>query len=80
MEVTHLSSKGEVIIPKALRTAHNWEAGQELIAIDVGDGILLKPNKPFEETTLAQVGGCLKYRGEPKSLDEIENGIRLWFT
>ena len=76
MEVTRLSSKGQVIIPKALRAAHHWEAGQELIAIDVGDGILLKPKKPFPETTLVQVAGCLKYRGKPKSLDELEDGIR----
>jgi AbrB family looped-hinge helix DNA binding protein len=77
MEVTRLSSKGQVIIPKALRAAHHWEAGQELIAIDVGDGILLKPKKPFPETTLVQVAGCLKYRGKPKSLDELEDAIRL---
>lgn len=76
MEVTRLSSKGQVIIPKALRTAHHWEAGQELIAIDVGDGILLKPKNPFAETTLAQVAGCLKYQGNAKSLDEIEEAIR----
>jgi len=76
MEVTRLSSKGQVIIPKALRTAHHWKAGQELIAIDVGDGILLKPINPFAETTLAQVAGCLQYRGNPKSLDEIEEAIR----
>jgi len=76
MKVTRLSSKGQVIIPKVLRVAHNWEAGQELIAIDVGDGILLKPKKPFAETTLAQVAGCLKYRGKPKSQDEIEDAIR----
>ena len=76
MEVTRLSSKGEVIIPRSLRAAHQWEAGQELIAIVVGDGILLKPKKPFPETTLAQVAGCLKYRGKPKSLDELENAIR----
>ncbi len=76
MEVTRLSSKGQVIIPKALRTAHHWEAGQELIAIDVGDGVLLKAKKPFAETTLAQAAGCLKYQGNPKSLDEIEEAIR----
>lgn len=75
MEITRLSSKGQVIIPKALRAAHRWEAGQELIAIDVGDGILLKPKKPFQETTLVDVAGCLKYRGKPKSLDELENAI-----
>lgn len=75
MEITRLSSKGQVIIPKALRAAHRWEVGQELIAIDVGDGILLKPKKSFQETTLEQVAGCLKYRGKPKSLDELENAI-----
>lgn len=75
MEITRLSSKGQVIIPKALRAAHRWAVGQELVAIDVGDGILLKPRKPFEGTTLEEVAGCLKYRGKPKSLDELENAI-----
>jgi len=36
---------------KALRTAHRWEAGQELIAIDVGDGDL-KKLKPFQKEQL----------------------------
>lgn len=76
MEVTQLSNTGQVIIPKALRDAHRWEAGQELIAIDMGDGILLKAKKPFRETTLENVAGCLKYRGKPKSLDELEDAIR----
>jgi AbrB family looped-hinge helix DNA binding protein len=76
MESTRLSSKGQVIIPKSLRVAHNWEVGQELIAINLGDGILLKAKNPFPETTLEQVAGCLKYNGEPKSLEEIEDGIR----
>jgi bifunctional DNA-binding transcriptional regulator/antitoxin component of YhaV-PrlF toxin-antitoxin module len=76
MELTHLSSQGQVIIPQTLRAAHHWEAGQELMAIDFGDGILLKPKKPFPETTLAQVAGCLKYRGKPKALDELEDAIR----
>ncbi len=75
MEVTRLSSKGQVIIPKALRAAHHWEAGQELVAIDVGDGILLKPKKPFPETTLAQVAGCLKHLGKAKSLENLEAAI-----
>lgn len=76
MEVTRLSSKGQVIIPKALRVAHHWEAGQELIAVDVGDGILLKPKKPFEPTTLAEVAGCLKVEGQPKSLEEMNRALR----
>lgn len=76
MKTTRMSSKGQVIIPKALREIHHWEEGQELIAIDVGDGILLKPKKPFPERTLDDVGGCLKYQGNPKSFEEMENAIR----
>ncbi len=76
METTKLSSKGQVIIPKSLRTAHHWEVGQELVAIDMGDGILLKPKKPFSETTLEDVAGCLKYQGPPKSLVDMEDAIR----
>lgn len=48
MTITRMSSQGQVIIPKALRDAHHWEEGQELIAIDMGDGILLKPKKHFQ--------------------------------
>jgi bifunctional DNA-binding transcriptional regulator/antitoxin component of YhaV-PrlF toxin-antitoxin module len=76
MEITRLSSEGQVSIPESLRVAHHWESGQELIAIDVGDGILLKSKKTFPETTLEQVAGCLKYQGNPKSLDELEDAIR----
>ena len=50
METTRLSSKGQVIMPETLRDAHHWLAEQEFIAIDTGDGILLKPKNPFEET------------------------------
>ena len=76
MEFTRLSSKGQVIIPKALRDAHHWQAGQELIAINTGDGILLKPKKPFQETKLEDVAGCLPYKGKAKTLDELDNAIR----
>ena len=76
METTKLSSKGQVIIPKKLRDAHHWLAGQELIAIDTGDGILLKPKQPFKETKLADVAGCLLYKGKAKTLAEMDDAIR----
>jgi AbrB family looped-hinge helix DNA binding protein len=76
METTKLSPQGQVIIPKSRRDAHHWEAGLELIAIDMGDGILLKPKKPFLETILNEVAGCLKYHGTPKSLEDMDEAIR----
>jgi AbrB family looped-hinge helix DNA binding protein len=76
MEIIKLSPQGQVIIPQSLREAHKWEVGQEFIMIDMGDGILLKPKKPFPKTTLDDVAGCLKYQGKPKSLEDIDNAIR----
>ncbi len=76
METTRLSSKGQVIIPKKLRDAHHWLAGQELIVINTGDGILLKPKQPFQETKLENVAGCLQYEGESKTLEELDDAVR----
>ena len=65
-----------MIIPKPLRTAHHWEPGQELVVIDTGDGVLLKPKTPFQATRIEDVASCLQYTGEPKTLDDMEQAIR----
>ena len=70
-----MSSKGQVIIPKAMRSTHRWDTGQELMAIDTADGILLKPKAPFAQTDINDVAGCLQYMGEPKSLADMETAI-----
>ena len=77
MNTTKLSSKGQVIIPKSVRSAHRWEAGQELVVVDVGDGILLKPKAPFDESTLDEVAGCLRFDGKAKTLDEMNAAIAV---
>ena len=71
MEITKLSNQGQITIPQILREQYHWEDGQELVIINMGDGILLKPKKPFKETTLEQVAGCLKYEGKAKTIEEI---------
>lgn len=76
MQTTTLSSKGQVIIPKYIRTQHRWEAGQDLVVIDTGDGVLLKPKKPFAETSLDEVASCLKYKGKAVTLDEMQDAIK----
>ena len=75
MNITKLSSKGQVIIPKPMRTAHHWEVGQELVVVDVGDGILLKPKTPFEETNIKNVAACLRFGGKTKTLEDMEAAI-----
>jgi len=76
MLTTKLSSKGQVIIPKEIRSRHHWEPGQELQAIDTDDGILLRPASPFPETTIKDVASCLYYSGKPKTMGEMEAAIK----
>jgi AbrB family looped-hinge helix DNA binding protein len=76
MNTTKLSSKGQVIIPKPLRTAHHWEVGQELVVVNLADGILLRPKAPFPETSISDVASCLDYKGKAKTLDEMAEAMR----
>ncbi len=76
METTRLSSKGQVIIPKAIRDARRWEAGLELAVVETPDGILLKPSAPFPATRLDEVAGLLRGRVTPRSDAEIGAALR----
>jgi AbrB family looped-hinge helix DNA binding protein len=76
MSTTRLSSKGQVIIPKVLRSRHHWEPGQELVAIDTEDGVLLRPASAFPVTTLREVAACLPFPGKAKTLEDMEAAIK----
>ena len=77
MKTMILSDKGHVKIPYSIRSAHRWKKGQQFMAVDTGDGILLKPKKKiFPETTLKEVLSCLCYDGPPKTLEDMEEAIR----
>lgn len=76
METTRLSSKGQIIIPKALRDAYQWTPGLEFVVIDTGQGVLLKPYWPFEPTTLDEVAGCLPYDGPLQTVEEMDEAIQ----
>jgi AbrB family looped-hinge helix DNA binding protein len=50
-----LSSKFQISIPKAVRTARRWKAGQEFAFIPKGTGVLLVP-----VPELAELAGIAK--------------------
>jgi len=75
METTLLSSKGQVIIPKTIRSSHHWKPGTRFVVEDVQGGVLLKPLSSFPATDLQSGLGCVGYKGAPKSLDEIQAAI-----
>ena len=75
METTKLSSKGQVILPAAIRAANQWKAGVEFAVEDTGDGVLLRPLKPFAASTLEEVTGCAGYTGKAHTLEEMDKAI-----
>ena len=77
MKTTRLSSKGQVILPKSVRLAHDWQPGTELAVEDREDGVLLKPLKPFKPTRIENVIGCVGYVGPARTLEEIEEAIAI---
>jgi len=75
METTKLSSKGQIILPKHIRTAHQWQPGVEFQVEDTPDGVLLRPLKPFKATRLKDVIGCTGYGGPKKAIAEMDAAI-----
>jgi AbrB family looped-hinge helix DNA binding protein len=75
METTKISSKGQVVLPKSVRKARKWEAGTQLAVEEVGEGVLLRPLRPFKTASFDEVFGCLKYSGRPKTLRQMEKAI-----
>ena len=77
MSTTRLSSKGQIVIPKAVREAHDWHTGTEFEVTDVGDALLLRPRFAFPKSSLDEVAGSLagNYDGPAKSLEEMEEAI-----
>jgi len=75
METTRLSSKGQIIIPQAVRESHQWLPGIEFAVIDMNGGILLTPIKPFPTVSVKDVIGCINYKGPKKSLKDMQDAI-----
>ena len=71
-----VSTKGQVVLPKAVRRKLGWEAGTRLVVEEAPGGVVLKPARTFAETRPEDVFGCLAYDGPVRSLDEMEAGVR----
>jgi AbrB family looped-hinge helix DNA binding protein len=72
---TTVSTKGQVILPKAIRMQRRWLAGTELVVEDTPDGVLLRAKPAFAPTRPQDVFGSLSYKGPTRSIAEIDAGI-----
>jgi AbrB family looped-hinge helix DNA binding protein len=72
---TTISTKGQVILPKAIREQRHWPAGTELMVEDTPEGVLLKAKPVFASTRSKDVFGSLPYQGPAKSIADMAAGI-----
>ena len=72
---TTVSTKGQVILPKAIRERRKWDAGTRLVVEETADGVLLKPAPLFKPTRPEDVAGMLAYSGPPKTIEEMDAAI-----
>ncbi len=73
---TRLSSKGQVVIPQEIREMNHWLPGQELIAVNTDEGVLLKPKRAFAATTVEDLTEFRPYKGKAKSVEEMNDAVR----
>lgn len=72
---TLVSTKGQVILPKAIRDQRRWAPGTRLVVEETPEGVLLKAAPLFPATTIDEAAGILRYDGKPLSVDEMDAAI-----
>jgi AbrB family looped-hinge helix DNA binding protein len=72
MDIVRISSHGQVVIPKAIRTRQRWRTGTELVIEERNDGLMLRPANPFAPTRLEDGLGCVGYQGPTIDLDQMD--------
>jgi AbrB family looped-hinge helix DNA binding protein len=75
MATTRLSSKGQVVLPRSIRSARNLQPGAEFAVEDTPEGVLLRPLKPFPPTRVDDVFGSAGYRGRALSLAQMDAAV-----
>ena len=78
-QIAKMSTRGQIAIPKAIRTARRWKPGTEFVIQETNEGILLKPRKAPKQTertaTWDDLIGIAKYKGPRRSIREMDEGV-----
>ena len=72
---TVVSTKGQVILPKAIRDGRGWRPGQQLVVEETRDGVLLRAASPFAPTRREDVFGSLDAKGKHVSDKDFDKAI-----
>ncbi|MDT8389279.1 MAG: AbrB/MazE/SpoVT family DNA-binding domain-containing protein [Lentisphaeria bacterium] len=74
MITAKLSTKGQIVIPGAIRRRHHWNYGQSLVVEDAEDGVLLRTAPAGKG--LGKLVGIAGYCDKPKTLADMDAAIK----
>ena len=72
---TTVSTKGQVILPKAIRDRRAWQPGTRLIVEETAEGVLLRKAPAFAATEPGQVFAVLRVPGPPVGIEEMDAAV-----
>ena len=72
---TKLSTKGQVVLPKAIREKRGWGPGAELIVEERPEGVLLRPAPKAAATRFEDVRGSLGPVDRVVSIEEMHQAL-----
>jgi AbrB family looped-hinge helix DNA binding protein len=72
---TTVSTKGQVILPKAVRDSLRWGAGTRLVVEETPDGVLLRPAPAFPPTAVEDVFGMLPATGPARTVEAMDAAV-----
>lgn len=72
---TVISTKGQVILPKAIRDQRHWAAGTRLSVESTAEGVLLKPASVFPPSSIDAVFGSLGHEGPALSIEDMNKAV-----
>ena len=72
---TVISTKGQVILPKAIRDQLHWAPGTRLTVENTPDGVLLKSTPMFATTSVDALFGSMRHEGPALSIDDMNAAI-----
>jgi AbrB family looped-hinge helix DNA binding protein len=75
---SRVSTKGQIVLPKAIRDRRKWAPGTELTVEETPDGVLLKTAPLFAPTKIEDVAGMLRDKSRESlvvSIEEMDEAV-----
>lgn len=72
---TKLSAKGQVVLPKVLRTSNGWKPGTEFIVEERDGCVVLRPKQRSRALGWHDLIGCVGYVGPRKALKQMKEAM-----